>query len=161
VLPAAAFLAYSPLLKPLKKLSKMLSYLSRKTHFNAAHRMYREEWSTEKNLEVFGKCANPNYHGHNYTLLVTVKGQVTTSTAYLMDVKVLNAIMDQEVVEKLDHKNLNLDVDFMQGKMATTELLCISIFNQLKRPIEAHPGVFLHAVKLNETENNSVEYFGG
>ena len=122
--------------------------------------MYREEWSPEKNLEIFGKCANPNYHGHNYTLLVTVKGQVDPSVPYLIDLKVLKLIINEEVIEKLDHKNLNLDVDFMQHKMATTELLCIEIFNQLRAPVEAHEGVFLHSVKLHETENNSAEYFG-
>jgi 6-pyruvoyltetrahydropterin/6-carboxytetrahydropterin synthase len=139
----------------------MLIYITRKEHFNAAHRMFREEWSVEKNREVFGKCANPNYHGHNYTLLVTVKGQADTSTPYLIDLKILKLIINEQVIEKLDHKNLNLDVSFMQGKMATTELLCIAIFDQLKAPIEAHAGVFLHAVKLYETENNAVEYFGG
>ena len=139
----------------------MLVYITRKENFNAAHRMFREEWSAEKNLEVFGKCANPHYHGHNYTLLVTVKGQVDASTPYLIDLKLLKVIINEQVIEKLDHKNLNLDVDFMQGKMATTELLCFEIFNQLKLPVETHPGVFLHSVKLYETENNSAEYFGG
>lgn len=138
----------------------MLVYITRKEHFNAAHRMFREEWSLEKNIEVFGKCANPNYHGHNYNLLVTVKGQVGASTPYLIDLKVLKVIINEHVIEKLDHKNLNLNVDFMYGKTATTELLCIEIFHQLKAPIETHEGIFLHSVKLHETENNSTEYFG-
>ena len=139
----------------------MLIHITRKEHFNAAHRMYREEWSEKKNLEVFGKCSNPNYHGHNYTLLVTVKGEVDESIPYLIDLKILKVIINEHVIELLDHKNLNLDVSFMQGKMATTELLCIAIFNQLKMPIEIHKVFFLHAVKLHETENNSAEYFGG
>lgn len=80
--------------------------------------MFREEWSLEKNLEVFGKCANPNYHGHNYTLWVTVKGEVNTDHPYLIDLKILKVIINDRVIEKLDHKNLNLDVDFMQGNMA-------------------------------------------
>lgn len=122
--------------------------------------MFREEWSLEKNLEVFGKCANPNYHGHNYTLWVTVKGEVNTDHPYLIDLKILKVIINDRVIEKLDHKNLNLDVDFMQGKMATTELLCIEIFKQLKAPVEAHQGVYLHSICLAETENNSAEYFG-
>jgi 6-pyruvoyltetrahydropterin/6-carboxytetrahydropterin synthase len=122
--------------------------------------MYREEWSAEKNAEVFGKCANPNWHGHNYNLFVTVKGEVTQATGYLIDLKELKVIINDRVIEKLDHKNINMDVDFMAGKMASTELLCIEIFNQLKSPIEAYPGVFLHSVKLYETENNSAEYFG-
>jgi 6-pyruvoyltetrahydropterin/6-carboxytetrahydropterin synthase len=138
----------------------MMIYVTRKEHFNAAHRMYREEWSEQKNFEVFGKCANPNWHGHNYYLHVTVKGHVTHATGYLIDLKDLKVIINEHVIEKLDHKNLNKDVDFMQGKMASTELLCIEIFNQLKAPVEAHEGVFLHSVKLFETENNSAEYFG-
>ena len=138
----------------------MMIHITRKEHFNAAHRMYREEWSAEKNDEVFGKCANPNWHGHNYNLFVTVKGHVTHATGYLIDLKELKIIINDYVIEKLDHKNINKDVDFMAGKMASTELLCIEIFNQLKAPIEAYEGVFLHSVKLYETENNSAEYFG-
>ena len=85
---------------------------------------------------------------------------MTHATGYLMDLKDLKVIINEHVIEKLDHKNINLDVPFMKGKMASTELLCIEIFNQLKAPIEAHEGVFLHSVKLFETENNSAEYFG-
>ncbi|WP_316828666.1 6-pyruvoyl trahydropterin synthase family protein [Pedobacter miscanthi] len=135
-------------------------YLTRKERFNAAHRMYREEWTAEENFNVFGKCANPNWHGHNYTLLVTVKGKINDEMGYLMDLKELKVIILEQVIEKLDHRNLNLDVGFMKGKMATTEVLCVEIFNQLKLPIEEHVGVFLHSVKLYETENNSAEYFG-
>jgi len=138
----------------------MMIYITRKEHFNAAHRMYRDEWSAEKNDEIFGKCANPNWHGHNYNLFVTIKGEITHQTGYLMDLKDLKVIINEFVIEKLDHKNINLDVPFMKGKMASTELLCIEIFNQLKAPIEASAGVFLHSVRLYETENNSAEYFG-
>ena len=138
----------------------MLIYITRREHFSAAHRMYREEWSAEKNAEVFGKYANPNWHGHNYNLFVTLKGHVDYAKAYLIDLKELKAIIHEYVIEKLNHKNLNLDVDFMKGKMATTELLCMEIFNQLKAPVEVNDGVFLHSVKLYETENNSAEYFG-
>lgn len=122
--------------------------------------MYRDEWSAEQNQEMFGKCANPNWHGHNYNLLVTIKGEVTQETGYLMDLKDLKVIINHYVIEKLDHKNINLDVDFMKGKMASTELLTIEIFKQLKKPVEQHRGVLLHSVKLYETENNSAEYFG-
>jgi len=139
----------------------MMIYITRKEHFNAAHRMYREEWSAEKNFEVFGKCANPNWHGHNYNLFVTVKGEISNATGYLIDLKDLKVIINDHVIEKLDHMNINKDVDFMKGKMASTELLCIEIFKQLKAPIEAYDGVFLHAIKLYETENNYAEYFGG
>jgi len=122
--------------------------------------MYREEWSAEKNEEIFGKCANPNYHGHNYYLFVTVKGEISYANGYLIDLKQLKVIIQEHVIEKLDHKNLNLDVDFLKEKMATTELLCIEIFNRLKGPIEINKGVYLHSVKLYETENNYAEYFG-
>ena len=135
-------------------------HVTRKEHFNAAHKMYRDEWSAEKNIEMFGKCANPNWHGHNYNLFVTVKGEITHATGYLIDLKELKVIINEHVIEKLDHKNINLDVDFMKGMMASTELLCIGIFNQLKDPIEAYPRVFLHSVRFFETENNSSEYFG-
>lgn len=138
----------------------MIIYVTRRETFNAAHRMYREDWSAEENEAVFGKCANPNWHGHNYTLFVTVKGELDEATGYLIDLKRLKVIIQDEVIEKLDHKNLNLDVDFMRGKMATTELLCIGIFNHLKVPVERHPGVYLHSVRLHETEKNSAEYFG-
>jgi 6-pyruvoyltetrahydropterin/6-carboxytetrahydropterin synthase len=138
----------------------MTIYITRKERFSAAHRMYREEWSAKKNFEVFGKCANPNWHGHNYELHVTLKGRVAYEAGYLIDLKNVKDIIYHHVISKLDHKNLNVDVDFMQGKMATTELLCIEIFRQLKMPIESHEGIFLHSVKLHETENNSAEYFG-
>ena len=135
-------------------------FITRKEHFNAAHKLYNPQWTAEKNAEVFGKCSNPNWHGHNYNLFVTVKGEVTHATGYLIDLKDLKVIINECVIEKLDHMNINKDVPFMAGKMASTELLCIEIFNQLKEPIEKHEGVFLHSVKLYETENNSAEYFG-
>ncbi|MBE7176664.1 MAG: 6-carboxytetrahydropterin synthase [Mucilaginibacter polytrichastri] len=135
-------------------------YITRREHFNAAHKMYREDWSPEKNEEQFGKCANANWHGHNYNLFVTIKGDISYETGYLMDLKELKQIINEYVIEKIDHRNINLDVDFMKGKMASTEILCIEIFNQLIKPVEAHEGVFLHSVKLYETENNFAEYFG-
>ena len=138
----------------------MVIYVTRRETFNAAHRMYRKEWSAQKNEEVFGKCANPNWHGHNYTLFVTVKGEVSKTTGYLIDLKHLKVLIQDHIIEKLDHKNLNLDVDFMSGIMATTELLCIGIFYQLKGPIESNQGVLLHSVQLHETENNYAEYVG-
>ncbi|PRY53894.1 6-pyruvoyltetrahydropterin/6-carboxytetrahydropterin synthase [Arcticibacter pallidicorallinus] len=134
-------------------------YITRRERFNAAHKLFREEWSAEKNLEIFGKCANPNWHGHNYELFVTVKGDVNPETGYVLDLKILKHIVQKYVVDKLDHKNVNLDVDFMSGKMASTEVLCIEIFNQLDPHIK-DAGVVLHRVKLVETENNYVEYYG-
>ena len=134
-------------------------YITRKEHFNAAHKLYKEEWSAEKNLQVFGKCSNPNWHGHNYDLFVTVKGEVKEETGFVIDLKILRDIINREVINKLDHQNINLDVDFMKGKMASTEVLAIEIWNQLVQPI-ANEGAILHSVKLFETENNFVEYFG-
>jgi 6-pyruvoyltetrahydropterin/6-carboxytetrahydropterin synthase len=138
----------------------MLIFVTRRETFNAAHRMYRQEWSAEKNEEVFGKCANRNWHGHNFTLFVTVKGEISDEKAYLIDLRLLKMIIREHVIEKVDHRNLNLDVDFMKGRMATTEMLCAQIYHQLKMPIENHEGVRLHSVRLHETENNSAEYFG-
>ena len=135
-------------------------YLTRAEHFSAAHKMYRQDWSEERNLEVFGRDASPNFHGHNYMLYVTVKGEITLADGYLMDLKQLSTIINNFVIGKLDHQNINLDVDFMHGLMASSELLCIEIFRLLKPPIEANEGVYLHSVKLFETENNFVEYLG-
>ncbi|MDO9256381.1 MAG: 6-carboxytetrahydropterin synthase [Bacteroidales bacterium] len=135
-------------------------YITRRERFNAAHRLFRPEFSDEQNLQVFGKCSNPNWHGHNYTLFVTVKGDVNPDTGFLVNLKDLSAIIDQQVIEKLDHRNINLEVDFMSGKLASTENLAIGIWNELSEPIAAM-GAALHSIKLYETENNFVEYFGG
>ena len=134
-------------------------YITRKEHFNAAHKLARPEWSPEKNIEVFGKCANVNWHGHNFNLHVTVKGEPSEVTGFVIDLKVLSALIKDLVVEKLDHKNLNLDVDFMLGIMPSTENLAIKIWEQLEKPIQAHQ-CELHSIKLFETENNYVEYYG-
>lgn len=134
-------------------------YITRRERFNAAHKLFKEEWSDEKNRSVFGKCSNPNWHGHNYELYVTVKGEPNPDTGFVIDLKVLRDIVNREVIEKLDHRNINLDVDFMKNKMASTEVLAIEIWNQLIKPIQQE-GAILHSVKLYETENNFVEYFG-
>ena len=134
-------------------------YLTRRERFNAAHKLYNESWSAEKNVEVFGKCANTNWHGHNYELFVTVKGEINETTGFLVDLKELSDILKVKVVEPLDHKNINLDVPFMKGKMASTEILAVEIWKQIQPEIEAL-GCILHSIKITETENNSVEYFG-
>ena len=134
-------------------------YITRKEKFSAAHKLSRPEWSDEKNMEVFGKCSNPNWHGHNYELWVTVKGMPNAETGFVIDLKELSVIINEYVIEKLDHKNVNLDTDFMKGKMASTEILAIEIFNVLKPHIDEKL-CQLHCVKLKETDNNSVEYFG-
>jgi len=133
-------------------------YLTRAEHFNAAHKLYNPSWSKEKNDEVFGKCANDNWHGHNYELFVTVKGVPDPDTGFLVDAKKLSTIINQHVIEKLDHRNLNLDVDFMQGKMCSSENLVIEIWSQLQPNLPAN--VQLHCIKLYETPRIYVEYFG-
>jgi 6-pyruvoyltetrahydropterin/6-carboxytetrahydropterin synthase len=134
-------------------------YITRRERFNAAHRLFRGELSDEENFEIFGKCSNPNWHGHNYTLLVTVKGEIDPNTGFLINLKSLSALIRERIIEKIDHKNVNLEVDFMQGKFTTTEMLAIAIWDQLIKPIR-DLGADLHKVRLEETENNFVEYFG-
>ena len=134
-------------------------YLTRAEHFNAAHKLYNPSWSKEKNDEVFGKCANDNWHGHNYELFVTVKGEPDPDTGFLIDAKKLSIIINQHIVERLDHRNLNLDVDFMQGKMCSSENLVIEIWKQLQSHLPAN--IQLHCIKLYETPRIYVEYFGG
>lgn len=133
-------------------------YLTRIEHFNAAHRLYNPSWTEEKNEEVFGKCANGNWHGHNYELYVTIKGEPNPDTGFLFDVKRLSNIIQREVLEHLDHKNLNLDVPFMKDKMCSTENLAIAIWNQLAPHLPKE--VQLHCIKLYETPRIFVEYFG-
>ena len=134
-------------------------YITRREIFNAAHRVYREDWSDEKNLEVFGKCSNPVWHGHNYTLYVMVKGEVLPDLGYVADLKSVSTIIREKVIEKIDHKNINLEVDFMKGKIASTENIAISIWEELEQHVRKL-GAELHCVKLEETENNFVEYYG-
>lgn len=133
-------------------------YLTRVEHFNAAHKLYNPAWSREKNDEVFGKCANDNWHGHNYELLITVKGDPDPDTGFVYDVKKLSMLIKEHVTEKLDHKNLNIDVDFLKGKFCSTENLAIGIWEQLTPHLPKQ--VKLHSVKLYETERIYVEYFG-
>lgn len=134
-------------------------YLTRIEHFNAAHKLYNPNWDKSKNEEVFGLCANENWHGHNYDLYVTVKGLPHPDTGFLMDVKHLSRIINQYAISLLDHKNLNLDVDFMKDKMCSTENLAIGIWQQIHTKLPA--GVELHCIKLYETPRIYVEYFGG
>ena len=133
-------------------------FLTRLEHFNAAHKLFNPNWSTEKNDEVFGVCANQNWHGHNFNLYVTIKGEITEETGFLFDVKRLSKLIQEHVVKKLDHKNLNMDVDFLQGKMCSTEVLAIEIWKQLEPNLPSH--VQLHCIKLFETDRIYVEYYG-
>ncbi len=132
-------------------------YLTRKERFNAAHRLANPAWSDEKNETVFGRCANKNWHGHNYDLFVTVKGEPDPETGWMMNVKTLSAIIQREVTNHLDHRNLNLDVDFLEGISPSIENLVKVIWQR----IEPHlADCSLHAIKLVETENIYAEYFG-
>jgi 6-pyruvoyltetrahydropterin/6-carboxytetrahydropterin synthase len=137
-----------------------LVYITRREQFSAAHKLYRDDWSAEKNFQVFGKCANPNWHGHNYQLWVTVKGEQDKETSFVTNLTDVSNIMRERVISKLDHKNVNLDVDFMKDRLATTENLAVEIWKQIEGPIQSL-GCELHCVKIQETENNYVEYFGG
>jgi 6-pyruvoyltetrahydropterin/6-carboxytetrahydropterin synthase len=133
-------------------------YLTRIEHFNAAHKLYNPNWSKEKNDEVFGKCANENFHGHNFELYVTIKGEPDPDTGFIYDAKKLGKLVNDEVIEKLDHHNLNTDVDFMEGKLCSIENLVMGIWNELKPSLPA--SVQLHCLKLVETAKIYVEYFG-
>ena len=134
-------------------------YLTRRERFSAAHRMFRQDWPDEQNREVFGKCSNPNWHGHNYDLYVTIKGEISEGRGFIMNISTLKEIITEKIISKIDHKNINLEVDFMKGKIATTENLAIAIWNELEEPV-VKAGAHLHCVKISETENNSVEYYG-
>jgi len=136
-------------------------YVSRKEHFNAAHKLYNPNWSEEKNVEVFGPCANVNWHGHNFELITTVKGEPDPETGFVIDLKALSILIKEEIIDKVDHKNLNLDVDFMQGKMASCEILVMEFWKILAPKIKSicETGE-LHSLKLYETPRNFVEYFG-
>lgn len=134
-------------------------FVTRIEYFNAAHKLWNAAWSAEENKAVFGKCANENYHGHNYELHVTVKGDVKPDTGFVMNAKVLGDILNEKVVDIADHCNLNIDVPFMQGKFTSAENFAIAIWEQIADEIARH-GAILHCVKLIETRRIYVEYYG-
>ncbi|HMN33359.1 MAG TPA: 6-carboxytetrahydropterin synthase [Chitinophagaceae bacterium] len=134
-------------------------YTTRIEYFNAAHKLWNESWTAEQNKEVFGKCANENFHGHNYELYVTVKGEPNPDTGFVINAKDLGKIIKEIVVDKLDHFNLNLDVDFLKGKFTSAENVAIGIWNELY-PFIQEKGSTLHCVKLVETKSIYVEYYG-
>lgn len=136
-------------------------YLSRKAHFCAAHKLYNPKWSQEKNEEIFGLCANENWHGHNFDMVVTVKGEPDPETGFVMNFKDLNKIIKEEIIKKVDHRNLNMDVDFMKGKLPTCEIVVMEFWKIIKKALdENHPAVKLHCIKLYETNNSFAEYYG-
>ena len=131
--------------------------VKRKAHFNAAHRLYRADWDDAKNLEVFGKCSYPNYHGHNYELIVAVTGEIDPETGFVIDLKVLKDLIKSEVEEPFDHKNLNLDVPEFSQLNPTAENICVVIYDRLKAKLDPK---FAIEVTLYETPRNSVTYSG-
>jgi 6-pyruvoyltetrahydropterin/6-carboxytetrahydropterin synthase len=133
--------------------------VTRRLHFSAAHRLGREDWPAERNEAVFGLCANPNWHGHNYELDVTVEGEIDPETGYVLDLKVLRELVEARVVAELDHRNLNVDVEWLAGTNPTTENLVVRIWERLAPALPA--GVLLKRLKLWETPRNVVEYEGG
>ena len=134
-------------------------YVVRRERFNAAHRLYNPSWDDKRNESVFGKCSNKNWHGHNYELFVTVKGVIDPETGYVIDMKILSDLIKAKIIDKMDHKNLNVEVDFLKEKITSAENIALSIYNELYNDIKKM-GKHLHCVRLNETENNYVEYYG-
>jgi len=132
-------------------------YLTRRERFSAAHRLFKPGLSDEANFKLYGLCSNPNWHGHNYILEVVVKGDVDPETGFLLNLKDLKEIIRKNVIEKVDHKNLNIDTDFMKGILPSSENITVAIWNQL---VDKIPKGKLHSVKLYETENNYFEYKG-
>ncbi|MBA3648427.1 MAG: 6-carboxytetrahydropterin synthase [Chitinophagales bacterium] len=132
-------------------------YLTRKEHFNAAHRLFNPAWSDEQNEKIFGKCSNKNFHGHNYNLYITVCGIPNIETGMILNLQDLSKIINRVVIDRLDHKNLNLEVEFLKGIIPSTENLAMAIWDQLQSHLQ---GCVMYSIKLFETENNYVEYFG-
>lgn len=133
-------------------------YLTRKEQFNSAHKLYNPKWSREQNVEVFGVCANENWHGHNFDLFITIKGEVNPDTGFVMNAKDLGKIINEFIIEKLDHKNLNLEVDFLKDTLCSVENIALGIWNEMVKHLPE--GVHMHCVRLHETPKIYVEYFG-
>lgn len=147
------------MIKTAQILNNMETYVTRRERFSAAHRLFRQEWDDEKNYRIFGPCSNPQWHGHNYELFVTVKGEIDQQTGFVINIKQLSKVIKERVIDKLDHKNMNTEVDFMKGRLASTENLAVAIWDELEQPIRSL-GIELYKIKITETENNYVEYFG-
>jgi len=134
-------------------------YIIRREHFSAAHRLFLPEYSDEENFETFGKCSNPNWHGHNYILYVTVKGEPDPQTGLVIHLRHVSRLISEKILNKVDHKNLNIEVDFLKGKVPTSENIAIGIWNELSEDISKLGGV-LHCIRIEQSENNIVEYYG-
>ncbi|HEX9825899.1 MAG TPA: 6-carboxytetrahydropterin synthase [Flavobacteriaceae bacterium] len=135
----------------------MIVTVSRKAHFNAAHRLYRKDWSDEKNAQVFGKCSNPNFHGHNYELIVSVTGKINKQTGFVIDMKILKDIIKDEVEDAFDHKNLNIEVEEFKNLNPTAENIVIIIYNKIRARLDSLLDL---EVVLYETPRNFVTYSG-
>lgn len=131
----------------------------RREHFSAAHRLFLPGLTDQENFEIFGKCSNPNWHGHNYILYVTISGEVDPKTGLIIHLRHVSNLIDEKILKKIDHKNLNLEVDFLQGKVPTSENIAIGIWNELEDGIQRLGGK-LHCIRLEQSENNIIEYFG-
>ena len=135
-------------------------YITRKEHFNAAHKLYNPDWSEEKNRDVFGVCSNENWHGHNYEILVTVKGKVDTDSGMIINLKSLSDIIKEEILDKVDHKNLNIDVPFLEGVITTTENVTIKFWEVLENRLKQDNICKLHRIRLYEKPRNFKDYYG-
>ena len=138
-------------------------YITRKEHFNAAHKLYNPDWSEEKNRDVFGVCSNENWHGHNYEILVTVKGKVDTESGMIINLKSLSDIIKEEILDKVDHKNLNIDVPFLKGLITSTENVTIKFWEVIEKRLEStkEANCKLHKIRVYETPRNFIDYYGG
>ena len=137
----------------------MMVTVNRKSHFNAAHKLHNPKWTEEKNQQFFGKCSNPNYHGHNYEIIVAVKGEIDPDTGFVMNFTDLKHILKTQIIDVVDHKNLNLDIPFLADKFTSAEVMAIEFWKIISPEIEKL-GSQLHCISLKETDNNVVEYFG-
>ena len=136
-----------------------MAHIIRREHFSAAHRLYLKELTDAENYEVFGKCSNPNWHGHNYILYVTIKGDIDPNTGLIIHLRHVSRLIDEKILQKVDHKNLNLEVDFLRGKVPTSENIAKGIWDELADEIIKLGGT-LHCVRLEQSENNIIEYYG-
>ena len=135
-------------------------YISRKEHFNAAHKLYNPSWSEERKKEEFGVCSNENWHGHNYEIIVTVKGLVNKESGMIINLKTLSDIIKEEILDKVDHKNLNIDVPFLKGIITTTENVTIKFWEVLESRLKEENICELHRIRLYETPRNFIDYYG-
>ena len=135
-------------------------YISRKEHFNAAHKLYNPNWSEERNRKEFGVCSNENWHGHNYEIIVTVKGLINKESGMIINLKTLSDIIKEEILDKVDHKNLNIDVPFLKGMITTTENVTVKFWEVLESRLKVDNICKLHRIRLYETPRNFIDYYG-